>query len=85
MKDLLRTEGVRGLYKGSLPNFIIYIPGNGIYFLTFEYLKNVFGINENFSEDRKTWWKQLGYLMVAGGVAGQASWLVTYPFDVIKT
>ena len=83
--DLIRQEGLRGLYKGFIPSLLIYVPGTGTYFWAFECLKNAFSVNEQFSEDRRTWWTQLAKLMVAGGVAGQVSWLVIYPFDVIKT
>ena len=38
-------------------------------------------------EDRKKKkdWSEIPKYMLAGGVAGQASWVVAYPFDVIKT
>lgn len=85
VKDLLRKEGYRGLYKGFTPALIIQGPGSGVYFWAYEKIKNYFGVNEELSADRVIWWQQVFYLCIAGGGAGMASWLTVYPFDVIKT
>eukprot|EP00940_MAST-03C_sp_MAST-3C-sp2_P002789 g2789.t1 len=38
-----RKEGIRGLYKGMLPNAIKIVPNNGIRFLAYEFFKSVLG------------------------------------------
>ncbi|RZR80493.1 hypothetical protein BHM03_00006531 [Ensete ventricosum] len=37
---ILRTEGIRGLYRGILPEYYKVVPGVGIAFMTFETLKS---------------------------------------------
>ncbi len=48
MVDILlhigRTEGVRGLYRGLLPNFMKVIPAVGIGYVTYEQLKIFLGV-----------------------------------------
>ncbi|URE45240.1 Mitochondrial substrate carrier family protein [Musa troglodytarum] len=39
-RHILRTEGVRGLYRGILPEYYKVVPGVGIAFMTFEALKS---------------------------------------------
>ncbi|XP_010534553.1 PREDICTED: mitochondrial substrate carrier family protein B isoform X2 [Tarenaya hassleriana] len=42
MKHIVRTEGVRGLYRGILPEYYKVVPGVGICFMTYETLKVFF-------------------------------------------
>jgi solute carrier family 25 carnitine/acylcarnitine transporter 20/29 len=60
------------------------VPGTGMYFWTYSYLKDLLGLNKHDHCSGGSW-RQYCSLMVAGGFAGQVSWLVAYPFDVIKT
>jgi solute carrier family 25 carnitine/acylcarnitine transporter 20/29 len=79
-----RTEGLRGFYKGFLPGLLRDVPGTGAYFWAFQYLKNFFELDDltGSKHSRK---RQYLMLMWSGGVAGQISWLVAYPWEVIKT
>jgi len=43
MITIPRVEGIRGLYKGMLPNAVKIVPNNGIRFLAFDFLKNLLG------------------------------------------
>ena len=38
-RHIIRTEGVRGLYRGILPEYYKVVPGVGICFMTYETLK----------------------------------------------
>lgn len=38
---ILRAEGVRGLYRGILPEYYKVVPSIGIVFMTYEKLKQV--------------------------------------------
>ena len=49
-KTITRVEGVRGLYKGMLPNAIKIIPNNSIRFFVFDFLKRLSGSHQNKSE-----------------------------------
>ena len=41
---IVREEGVRGLYKGMLPNLIKIVPNAGIRFLAYDTLKGIMRI-----------------------------------------
>lgn len=38
-KHIIRTEGLRGLYRGILPEYYKVVPSVGIVFMTYETLK----------------------------------------------
>lgn len=38
-KHIFRTEGLRGFYRGILPEYYKVVPGVGICFMTYETLK----------------------------------------------
>ncbi|KAH0865103.1 hypothetical protein HID58_082314 [Brassica napus] len=42
LKRIIKTEGVRGLYRGILPEYYKVVPGVGICFMTYETLKLYF-------------------------------------------
>ena len=79
---MMRTEGSLSLYKGFTALMLRDVPGWGVYFWSYEYLKDLFGIKDT-SKDQTT--LNILILMWCGGVAGQLSWLVGYPFDIVKT
>ena len=61
------------------------VPGWGVYFYTFEYLKSVFDIKTgDFLSNQGTNWFKLFMYMTSGGIAGSTSWIVSYPYDIIK-
>jgi membrane protein CcdC involved in cytochrome C biogenesis len=51
IKNILKTEGYRGLYKGMSIAFCKIIPYQGILFMTNEKLKSVLGYEKH--DDRK--------------------------------
>ena len=57
------------------------VPGWGAYFCSYEFLKNCFGV----CEETPLSYHVVAIKMWSGGVAGQISWLVSYPWDIIKT
>ena len=74
--DSIRKNGViNTFYRGWTSTLTREIPGYGIYFSTYEYLKkNMFNNNPNSLQT---------FLM--GGFCGGFSWLFIYPSDVIKS
>jgi solute carrier family 25 carnitine/acylcarnitine transporter 20/29 len=76
VKTIFKKEGIRGLYRGLAVTFWRDVPSYGVYFGFFQatrsYLNNLFG-------ERRI------NTFVAGSVGGITSWIVAYPFDVIKT
>ncbi|RCI11347.1 hypothetical protein L249_7606 [Ophiocordyceps polyrhachis-furcata BCC 54312] len=71
-----------GLYKGTCVTLLREATAYGAWFATFEALMTA-DVNRNRRTDRAQVpaWKVAFY----GGLAGEALWLVSYPFDVIKS
>jgi solute carrier family 25 (mitochondrial carnitine/acylcarnitine transporter), member 20/29 len=75
-----------GLYKGFVPMLLRDVPGWGVYFFTYEYLKSLMRLDSSEQKSIQQMSNlEILTLMWAGGVAGQMSWIVSYPWDVIKT
>ncbi|XP_035534843.1 mitochondrial basic amino acids transporter [Morone saxatilis] len=75
---IYNREGLRGINRGMVTTLIRETPGFGVYFLTYDVLTRSLGCEP---DDRYMILK----LLFAGGMAGIASWLSTYPVDVIKS
>ncbi|XWS20307.1 hypothetical protein CRYUN_Cryun31cG0089300 [Craigia yunnanensis] len=79
-KSMLKTEGLRGLYRGFTITVLRDAPSHGFYFWTYEYMREQLhpGCSKSGQES-------LGTMLIAGGLAGVASWVCCYPLDVVKT
>ncbi|KAG8388334.1 hypothetical protein BUALT_Bualt02G0114900 [Buddleja alternifolia] len=79
-RSILRTEGWRGIYRGLSITVLRDAPAHGVYFWTYEYIREQLhpGCRKNGHEKFRT-------MLLAGGLAGVASWICCYPLDVIKT
>mmetsp|Transcript_48842 Transcript_48842/g.119608 ORF Transcript_48842/g.119608 Transcript_48842/m.119608 type:complete len:313 (+) Transcript_48842:42-980(+) len=79
--DVLRTDGVRGLFTGASGTLLREVPGNAIWFSTFE------GVQRAQSASLGTPRNELGLLntALAGGCAGALYWLIPFPTDTIKS
>lgn len=44
LRDIVRDEGIRGLYRGLLPNFLKVIPAVSIGYVVYEQLKLMLGV-----------------------------------------
>ncbi|XP_017120648.1 mitochondrial basic amino acids transporter isoform X1 [Drosophila elegans] len=73
LRHILKTEGIRGAFKGLVATILRDIPGFSAYFVSFEYLM------------RQVETPSILYTLTAGGLAGMSSWLACYPIDVVKT
>ncbi|XP_011694708.1 PREDICTED: congested-like trachea protein [Wasmannia auropunctata] len=76
-KQLYREGGIRSIYKGTCATLLRDIPASGMYFMTYEYLKDQFT-----PEGGKL---SLLATITAGGCAGIANWLVGMPPDILKS
>ncbi|KAF7409705.1 hypothetical protein HZH68_004086 [Vespula germanica] len=76
MKKLYHEGGIRNIYLGTCVTLLRDVPSCGTYFYTYERLM---GILLNSSEEMT--WQPL----LAGGIAGVVTWLVSLPADSIKT
>ncbi|XP_073135436.1 mitochondrial arginine transporter BAC2-like isoform X2 [Henckelia pumila] len=79
-KSILQTGGWRGLYRGITITVLRDAPAHGVYFWTYEYMRERLhpGCRKNGQETFQT-------MLLAGGLAGVTSWICCYPLDVIKT
>ncbi|KAI5304651.1 hypothetical protein KEM56_006194 [Ascosphaera pollenicola] len=82
VRKLSAHEGVlRGLYRGTHVTLYREAQGYGCWFLAFEYMMNQDAKRNNIRRDEVSSLKVATY----GGVAGEALWLASYPFDVVKS
>lgn len=75
---IYKREGFRGINRGMLTTIIRETPGFGVYFLSYDILTRSLGceVDDLYIIPK---------LLFAGGMSGIASWLSTYPVDVIKS
>ncbi|KAK1358291.1 Mitochondrial arginine transporter BAC2 [Heracleum sosnowskyi] len=80
VKGIYRTEGLRGIYRGLTVTVLRDAPSYAFYFFTYEYVREQLhpGCRKSGQETCKT-------MLMAGGLAGVASWTCCYPLDVVKT
>ncbi|CAH1964490.1 unnamed protein product [Acanthoscelides obtectus] len=78
LKKLYRQGGIQSIYRGSAATMLRDVPASGMYFLTYEAIKDA--ITNNQTEPPSI----LGTI-VAGGAAGIANWAVGMPPDVLKS
>lgn len=76
---IFRNHGVRGVYQGLGATLARNIPANIAYFAFYEYLKYMLGATVNPDAISPM------AIMAAGGLAGAAYWVSSYPLDVIKS
>lgn len=81
-KEILRTEGVRGLYFGGVVTALRDSIGYGFYFWSYE-LSTKLMMSKMKERDSKS--LEAAKVLLCGGVAGIATWASIFPLDVIKT
>ena len=80
IKSIWKTEGLRGIYRGLTITALRDAPAHGVYFWTYEYMRE-----QLHPGCRKSGQESLTTMLMAGGLAGVASWVCCYPLDVVKT
>nr|CDS30257.1 mitochondrial carnitine:acylcarnitine carrier [Hymenolepis microstoma] len=75
VKQLYREGGIRSIYKGSVATLLRDVPASGMFFLSYEWIKEILG-PKNIA---------VHYTLFAGGMAGVFNWLVAIPPDVLKS
>lgn len=71
----------KGLFRGQTATIWREAQAYGAWFLTFEYLMNSDAARNKIDRNEISGYKIAGY----GGLAGEALWLSSYPFDVMKS
>ncbi|XP_052865600.1 mitochondrial basic amino acids transporter [Anopheles cruzii] len=72
-RHIWRREGVRGIFRGFGITAVRDMPGFSSYFVAYEYMVRYVANPSPF------------VILMAGGLAGTFSWLLTFPMDVIKS
>ncbi|XP_041777460.1 mitochondrial basic amino acids transporter [Anopheles merus] len=72
-RAIWRREGFRGIFRGLGITAARDMPGFSSYFVAYEYMVRCVANPSPF------------VILMAGGLAGTFSWLVTFPLDVVKS
>ena len=75
VKDLVVNKGLGSLTRGFYLTVLRETPACAMYFVSFEIM------TRKEKGDVAPFW----HLLIAGGISGCLSWVVTYPVDIIKT
>ena len=82
IRKLSSHRGIaHGLYRGTSVTFLREMQAYGVWFLVFEYLMNADAKRNKVERKEVPTWKVALY----GGLAGEALWIGSYPFDVVKS
>jgi len=79
-KKVVRSEGIRGLYRGTLITLYRDVPASAAWFGTYELIKQSAIPAGGSVLDVSPF-----VLMFAGGMAGINNWLLCFPIDLIKS
>ncbi|CAM4683652.1 unnamed protein product [Leuciscus chuanchicus] len=77
---LYKEKGICSVYKGTVLTLIRDVPSNGIYFLTYDFLKHYLTPDGESVHHLST-----SRVLLAGGIAGMVNWLIALPADVLKS
>lgn len=78
LRKIYKAEGIVGVNRGMVLTLIREVPSFGVYFVVYEYICRKFDTKKDVPLSTSV-------LLFAGGIAGQLSWLSTYPADVVKS
>jgi solute carrier family 25 carnitine/acylcarnitine transporter 20/29 len=78
-RQLYREGGFKSIFRGTGSAVLRDVPGNAAYFASYEFLKR----QSCAFEQRDI--PSTPSILLAGGCAGVANWVVAIPFDVIKS
>lgn len=83
-KDIIRAEGIRGLYFGGVVTALRDSIGYGFYFWSYE-LTSRFIVAQMKDHGMDSKGQETAKVLFCGGVAGVVTWASVFPLDVIKT
>jgi solute carrier family 25 carnitine/acylcarnitine transporter 20/29 len=82
VRKLSADKGIlQGLYRGEAVTILREGQAYGMWFLAFEYLMRSDATRNRIERNDIPTWKVAAY----GGLAGEALWIGSYPFDVVKS
>lgn len=88
LSSMVKKKGIVGatktLYKGTVATILRDAPGSMAYFATYEILKKEISKFYTSNGDKKPT-LPVAAILISGGLAGMANWIVAIPADVIKS
>ncbi|RDB20958.1 putative mitochondrial carrier C29A3.11c [Hypsizygus marmoreus] len=88
VRDIVRTNGISGLYTGFRLHFLRDTSGTALYFLEYDGMRHLLGRNRSGEQGPTPPWLPIHQSVVpffCGSLAGVTSWALIYPLDVVKT
>ena len=79
VRSILRSEGLRGLWRGSAVSLALYVPHSAVWWLTHERAKCAIARRAGRQGD------DTAVLGASGALAGLSATVATNPLDVLKT
>ncbi|KAJ2005453.1 mitochondrial aspartate-glutamate transporter agc1 [Coemansia thaxteri] len=79
-RQIVRAEGVRGLYRGLVPNLAGVTPEKAIKLAANDIMRGVFAERCGTTTDRLP----VGYGALAGAIAGLCQFVATNPMEIVK-
>ncbi|KAK9058009.1 hypothetical protein SSX86_022849 [Deinandra increscens subsp. villosa] len=83
--ETVKTEGVKGLFRGGVATLLRESIGNAVFFSTYEYLRHYLHLQLKDSSFDHTNLVDVGIGIMSGGLGGIAFWSAVLPLDVAKT
>ncbi|KAF3431916.1 hypothetical protein FNV43_RR26652 [Rhamnella rubrinervis] len=80
LRNIVKTEGLRGMYRGLSPTIVALLPNWAVYFTVYERLKDLLHSHVDGSNQLT-----VGENMIAAAGAGAATAISTNPLWVVKT
>ncbi|XP_015781587.1 mitochondrial ornithine transporter 1-like [Tetranychus urticae] len=77
-RQILKDEGLIGMFRGLTPTFAREMPGCFFFFGGYEFSRHYFTSGEPETAGLLT-------TVIAGGIGGVCFWIPTFPFDVAKS
>ena len=80
-RKISKNEGIVGLYRGNVTTILRDVPSFASFFVSMDYFcyQSAKMFNVHFNEVGPV------TLLIGGGFSGMICWLVSYPFDVVKS
>ncbi|CAD5119451.1 DgyrCDS8058 [Dimorphilus gyrociliatus] len=79
-REILKNEGISGLYKGFVPTVLREMPGYFCFFGGYEFSRYMLTPSGKSKDDLGA-----GRTMISGAFGGIVFWITTFPMDVIKS
>ncbi|KAJ4974053.1 hypothetical protein NE237_007227 [Protea cynaroides] len=80
LQNIIKNEGVRGMYRGLSPTILALLPNWAVYFTIYEHLKGL--LHSHVDQNKQL---TLGANVAAASGAGAATAIMTNPLWVVKT